>query len=48
MRYKNCGESEEGATFLVEHFDGRMEVIDWDKLRGEVVNYEPYLKVVNK
>jgi len=25
-----------------------MEVIDWDKLRKEVVNYEPYLKVVNQ
>ena len=31
-----------------EHFDGRMEVIDWDKIRGDVVDYKPYLKVVNK
>lgn len=48
VRYLNCGDWVEGATFLVEHFDGRMEVIDWDKIRKEVVNYEPYLKVVNK
>ena len=48
MRYLNCGDWVEGATFLVEHFDGRMEVIDWDKIRSDVVDYEPYLKVVNK
>jgi UDP-2,3-diacylglucosamine pyrophosphatase LpxH len=48
VRYLNCGDWVEGATFLVEHFDGRMEVIDWDKIRGDVVDYEPYLKVVNK
>ncbi len=48
VRYFNCGVWVEGATFLVEHFDGRMEVIDWDKIRGDVVDYEPYLKVVNK
>ena len=47
VRYLNCGDWVEGATFLVEHFDGRMEVIDWDKLRKEVGNYEPYRKVVN-
>ena len=48
INYLNCGDWVEGATFLVEHFDGRMEVIDWDKIREEVVNYEPYLKIVNK
>ena len=48
VRYLNCGDWVEGATFLVEHFDGRMEVIDWNKIRGDVVDYKPYLKVVNK
>ena len=35
-------------SFLVEHFDGRMEVVDWDKIRSDIVEYEPHLKVVNK
>ena len=48
INYLNCGDWVESCTALVEHFDGRMEIIEWDKLRQEVVNYEPYLKVVNK
>ena len=48
INYLNCGDWVESCTALVEHLDGRMEIIEWDKLRQEVVNYEPYLKVVNK
>ena len=48
INYLNCGDWVESCTALVEHLDGRMEIIEWDKLREQVVSYEPYLKVVNK
>ncbi len=32
--YANCGDWVESCTALVEHADGRLEVLDWPSLRG--------------
>jgi UDP-2,3-diacylglucosamine pyrophosphatase LpxH len=33
--YANDGDWVESCTALVEHFDGRLEILDWPQLRGE-------------
>jgi UDP-2,3-diacylglucosamine pyrophosphatase LpxH len=32
LTYVNCGDWVESCTAVVEHFDGRLEIIDWTKL----------------
>ena len=34
IRYMNCGDWVESCTALVEHFDGRLEILEWAKLRS--------------
>jgi len=34
MLYANDGDWVESCTALVEHFDGRLEIVDWMRLRG--------------
>ena len=46
MNYLNCGDWVENCTALVEHLDGKMEIIKWDEIRQEVVNYRTQLKEV--
>jgi len=29
LTYVNCGDWVESCTAVVEHFDGRLEIIDW-------------------
>lgn len=29
IRYLNCGDWVESCTALVEHHDGRLEIVDW-------------------
>jgi hypothetical protein len=38
ITYYNDGDWVESCTALVEHFDGRMEIIDWaEKVRAETM-----------
>ena len=46
VNYLNCGDWVENCTALVEHLDGKMEIIKWDEIRQEVVNYRTQLKEV--
>lgn len=48
VNYLNTGDWVESCTALVEHLDGRMEIIEWDKFRDQVINYEPYLTLVKQ
>lgn len=34
IAYINDGDWVESCTALVEHFDGRMEILEWSKLRS--------------
>ena len=34
IEYYNDGDWVEGCTALVEHFDGRLEILEWAKLRS--------------
>jgi UDP-2,3-diacylglucosamine pyrophosphatase LpxH len=40
LRYVNCGDWVESCTAVVEHFDGRLEVINWTK-RAALIAEEP-------
>lgn len=33
VQYLNCGDWVENCTALVEHFDGRLEIVHWDHVR---------------
>ena len=35
--YYNCGDWVESRTALVEHFDGRIELLHWDKIIDDAV-----------
>lgn len=35
LTYLNCGDWVDSCTGIVEHLDGRMEVIHWGRMRGE-------------
>ena len=37
IHYLNDGDWVESCTALVEHFDGRFEIIDWKQQRPETV-----------
>jgi UDP-2,3-diacylglucosamine pyrophosphatase LpxH len=42
ITYYNDGDWVESCTALVEHFDGRMEILDWaEKVRAEVAAGKP-------
>jgi hypothetical protein len=41
LTYVNCGDWVESCTAVVEHFDGRLEIIDW-------VNPAPARKADNR
>jgi UDP-2,3-diacylglucosamine pyrophosphatase LpxH len=32
LTYVNCGDWVESCTAVVEHFDGRLEIVDWPKI----------------
>lgn len=38
IEYKNCGDWVESCTALVEHFDGKFELIHWLDKRKEILN----------
>ncbi len=44
LTYINCGDWVESCTAVVEHFDGRMEVIDWT-VKSETLNRQPAVAV---
>lgn len=48
VNYLNTGDWVESCTALVEHLDGRMEIIEWDKFRDQIINYQPYLTLVKQ
>jgi UDP-2,3-diacylglucosamine pyrophosphatase LpxH len=37
VRYLNCGDWVESCTAIVEHLDGRFEIITWTELLGAQV-----------
>ena len=47
LTYVNCGDWVESCTAVVEHFDGRLEIIDWvnptpaRKADNRIPNYRP-------
>ena len=34
--YVNCGDWVESCTAVVEHFDGRLEIVDWTELQSSI------------
>ena len=38
IEYKNCGDWVESCTALVEHFDGKFELVNWLNKRKEILN----------
>jgi predicted DNA-binding protein YlxM (UPF0122 family) len=38
IHYINDGDWVESCTALVEHFDGSLELIDWNKKRKEIID----------
>ena len=41
VRYLNCGDWVDSCTAIVEHFDGRLEVVQWREAAVEAVSLAP-------
>ena len=38
--YANDGDWVESMTALVEHFDGKLEIVEWSKTKRRIANFE--------
>ena len=45
MFYINCGDWVESCTAVVEHFDGRMEILTWAQVLPEAPD-EPFIPML--
>jgi UDP-2,3-diacylglucosamine pyrophosphatase LpxH len=39
LTYINCGDWVESCTAIAEHFDGRMELVEWVQREGRVLEW---------
>ena len=43
--YCNDGDWVESLTAMVEHFDGRLEIVHWNEIRGHVEEAKAQLRI---
>ncbi|MDA4635980.1 hypothetical protein NZA98_33685, partial [Escherichia coli] len=48
IEYINTGDWVESCTAIVEHHDGKMELISWTHLIGEKAGFAPVVKLEDK
>ena len=46
--YLNCGSAVEGCTALIEHYDGTIELVQWDTVKSSLKSLPPRVAVSNK